>query len=68
VSYFTLRIIIILMETIKDLYIARLPRRWAICRSRCNAASSAYGKDDVPAWERAVWYNADCASARLGNA
>jgi hypothetical protein len=28
VSYFTYRNIIILMETIKDLYIARLPRRF----------------------------------------
>jgi hypothetical protein len=44
VSYVTLKNIIILMETIKDLYIARLPRRWAICRSRCNAASSAYAR------------------------
>jgi hypothetical protein len=44
VSTFTYRNIIILMEMIKDLYIARLPRRWAICRSRRNAASSAYAR------------------------
>src|SRR6266567_779495 len=48
VNYCTLKTIIILMETIKDLYIARLPRRWAICRSAVQCGQLGICTDDVP--------------------
>jgi hypothetical protein len=52
VSYFTYRNTIILMETIKDLYIARDGR--SVAR---GAMRPVIMHDDVPAWQRAVLFS-----------
>jgi hypothetical protein len=61
VNYFTLRTIIILMETIKDLYIARLPRGNGRSVARGAMRPARHMHDDVEVWQARSWYNADCA-------
>jgi hypothetical protein len=68
VSYFTLRTIIILMETIKDLYIARLPRRMGDLSLAVQCGQLGICTMTWKCGKRAAGTTPTALSARLGNA